>query len=70
MSLFVGNISRNVRARDLEDEFTRFGKCQINHKVTTIELSTNREATHLWITTTKKRRRMPWVIFKTKIWAA
>lgn len=33
MSLFVGNISRNVRTRDLEDEFDKFGKCTVKHKV-------------------------------------
>ena len=33
MSLFVGNISRNVKTRDLEDEFNRFGKCTLNSKV-------------------------------------
>lgn len=33
MSLFVGNISRSVRARDLEEEFGKFGRCDINHKV-------------------------------------
>lgn len=33
MSLFVGNISRNVRVRDLEEEFEHFGKCEVNSKV-------------------------------------
>ncbi len=33
MSLFVGNISKNVRSRDLDDEFERFGRCNINYKV-------------------------------------
>jgi len=33
MSLFVGNISRNVRTQDLEEEFKRFGKCTLNSKV-------------------------------------
>jgi RNA recognition motif-containing protein len=33
MSLFVGNISRNVRTRDLEDEFDKFGPCSVNHRV-------------------------------------
>lgn len=33
MSLFVGNISRNVRTRDLEEEFDRFGPCAVIHKV-------------------------------------
>ena len=33
MSLFVGNISRNVKSRDLEEEFNRFGKCTLNSKV-------------------------------------
>ncbi len=35
MSLFVGNISKNVRKSDLVDEFEKFGKCDINHKVLT-----------------------------------
>ena len=33
MSLFVGNISKNVRERDLEDEFGKFGRCTIKPKV-------------------------------------
>lgn len=33
MSLFVGNISKNVRSRDLDDEFERYGRCSINYKV-------------------------------------
>ena len=33
MSLFVGNISKNVKKSDLVDEFDKFGKCDINHKV-------------------------------------
>eukprot|EP00829_Urostomides_striatus_P003195 TRINITY_DN13619_c0_g1_i1.p1 TRINITY_DN13619_c0_g1~~TRINITY_DN13619_c0_g1_i1.p1 ORF type:complete len:150 (-),score=5.07 TRINITY_DN13619_c0_g1_i1:289-738(-) len=32
MSLFVGNISRNVKTHDLEDEFEKIGKCSVNHK--------------------------------------
>jgi len=30
--LFVGNISRNVSLKDLEEEFHRFGPCKINHR--------------------------------------
>ena len=37
MSLFVGNISKNVRKSDLVDDFEKFGKCDINHKVLTPE---------------------------------
>ena len=33
MSLFVGNISKNVNERELEDEFEKYGKCSINFKV-------------------------------------
>ncbi len=33
MSIFVGNISKNVKKSDLQDEFEKFGKCEINHKV-------------------------------------
>ena len=29
MSLFVGNISKHVRSFELEDEFNKFGKCDI-----------------------------------------
>lgn len=29
MSLFVGNISKNVRLNELEDEFFKFGRCEI-----------------------------------------
>lgn len=33
MSLFVGNISKNVKKNDLADEFEKIGKCEINFKV-------------------------------------
>lgn len=33
MSLFVGNISRNVKTSDLKDAFQKFGECDINIKV-------------------------------------
>ena len=33
MSLFIGNISKNVKKSDLVDDFDKFGKCDINHKV-------------------------------------
>ena len=29
----MGNISKNVRSRDLDDEFERYGRCSINYKV-------------------------------------
>lgn len=32
MSLFVGNISRNVSPKELESEFSRFGACKISHR--------------------------------------
>eukprot|EP00830_Metopus_es_P013295 TRINITY_DN320_c0_g3_i1.p1 TRINITY_DN320_c0_g3~~TRINITY_DN320_c0_g3_i1.p1 ORF type:complete len:291 (+),score=58.78 TRINITY_DN320_c0_g3_i1:11-883(+) len=32
MSLFVGNISRNVKTKDLEEDFEKLGKCRVNHK--------------------------------------
>ncbi len=32
MSLFVGNISKNVRKSDVIDEFEKFGKCDISFK--------------------------------------
>ena len=33
MSIFVGNISKNVKKSELQEEFEKFGKCEINHKV-------------------------------------
>ena len=33
MSLFVGNISKNVRLSELEDEFFKFGRCEIKQHV-------------------------------------
>jgi hypothetical protein len=33
MSLFVGNIARNVRSEDLHEEFDKIGACSINFKV-------------------------------------
>ena len=32
MSLFVGNISRNARAEDIEKEFKNFGPCRLKFK--------------------------------------
>jgi len=32
MSLFVGNISKNVRPFELEDSFNKYGKCSVKHK--------------------------------------
>ena len=39
MSLFVGNISRNIRAEDLEEEFDKIGPCTVNFKVTILSNS-------------------------------
>lgn len=33
MSLFVGNISKNVKVSELEDEFLKFGACIVKPKV-------------------------------------
>lgn len=33
MSLFVGNISKNVKVSELEDEFLKFGACTVKPKV-------------------------------------
>lgn len=35
MSLFIGNIARDVNERDLEDMFDRIGQCQFRFKVIT-----------------------------------
>jgi RNA recognition motif-containing protein len=32
ISLFVGNVSRNVQTRQLEDEFFHFGPCKVVHR--------------------------------------
>mmetsp|Transcript_31498 Transcript_31498/g.54599 ORF Transcript_31498/g.54599 Transcript_31498/m.54599 type:complete len:249 (-) Transcript_31498:1004-1750(-) len=32
ISLFVGNVSRNVQTRQLEEEFFRFGPCKVIHR--------------------------------------
>lgn len=34
MSLFIGNLSRNVTASELEKEFSEYGQCRINYKGT------------------------------------
>lgn len=34
MSLFIGNLSRNISLKELEDTFNKFGLCKINHRVT------------------------------------
>jgi hypothetical protein len=36
MSLFVGNISKNIRSTELEEEFDKFGPCTVNAKVRNI----------------------------------
>ena len=36
MSLFVGNISKNIRKSELEDAFEKYGKCEISLKVAAI----------------------------------
>lgn len=33
MSLFIGNISKNVKYEDLVEEFEKYGKCDFKHKV-------------------------------------
>ena len=48
MSLFVGNISRNVSTHELEDAFLKYGQCEVNHKVRTLHSHvSNRAAMHL-----------------------
>lgn len=32
ISLFVGNVSKNISQRDLEHEFGRFGHCSISNR--------------------------------------
>merc|ERR1719246_195741 len=46
MSLFVGNISKNVRQYELEDQFNKFGKCSIKQKSSFafIEFESERDA--------------------------
>ena len=36
MSLFVGNISKYVKSFELEDEFNRFGRCEIKRNVSNV----------------------------------
>lgn len=36
MSLFVGNISKYVKSWELEDEFMRFGRCEIKRNVSNV----------------------------------
>ena len=33
MSLFVGNLSKNVRSDELKDEFKKYGQCTVTNKV-------------------------------------
>lgn len=46
MSLFVGNISKNVRQYELEDQFNKYGKCSIKQKSSFafIEFDSERDA--------------------------
>lgn len=36
MSLFVGNISKHVKLTELEEEFNRFGRCEIKRQVSNV----------------------------------
>ena len=36
LSLFVGNISKYVKSFELEDEFNRFGRCEIKRNVSNV----------------------------------
>ena len=36
MSLFVGNISKHVKLDELEEEFNRFGHCEIKRQVSNV----------------------------------
>ncbi len=54
MSLFCGNISKNVRSRDLEDEFKRFGHCSLNIKVGELAADPFRDLTPLLNSTAKE----------------
>jgi RNA recognition motif-containing protein len=38
MSLFVGNISRNVRMSQLEDAFEKYGRCSIRQNVSFFQI--------------------------------
>ncbi len=38
MSLFIGNISKNVKMSDLMDEFDKYGKCEVKIKVRSASL--------------------------------
>ena len=39
MSLFVGNISKHVKSEELENEFSRFGHCEIKRQVSNVSKS-------------------------------
>jgi hypothetical protein len=71
MSLFVGNISKYVRKREFEDEFLRFGKCDIKQpdRVTnafSLTFLRNRLlSSNLKILKTQRR---PWRSFKGTTW--
>ena len=70
MSLFVGNISKNVRRADVIDEFEKFGKCDLSFKVIIIIVNLSRGA-HLPLLnmTMKEMQKMLSKIFKAKTWA-
>lgn len=68
MSLFVGNLSKNVRQRELEDTFGKFGECKVNPKVSHKKL-TDRAPTVSSSSTRKKKLMTRWKICRVRIWA-
>ncbi len=71
MSLFVGNISKNVRRADVIDEFEKFGKCDLSFKVQIIMIDNLSRGVrlHLLSMTMKEMLKTPLKTFKAKIWA-
>ena len=65
MSLFVGNISKNVKSRDLDDAFDRYGRCSINYKVRWVYL---RGLMLLLLMRMSEMGKRPWQSYRARTW--
>ena len=56
MSLFIGNIAKEVTKKELEDLFSKYGKCEINYKgaYAFAEFSVDKEAEQAKLELNKK----------------
>ena len=64
MSLWVGNISKNVRMAELEDAFDHFGTCEIRQNVSTLSHLLNLNYRNPTLSLNTKTRKVPRKLLK------